>query len=127
MSKLVIVLENSLSIKSAIRLGLHLSLIHHCVIGTQCYLQMLCASFEDEPRFRAMIEEWVAREEVPSFPAFAGECEQKRKARKRKGKAEAKEAEKALEEMGATTSEQYSIRIYSYPFCNYIHNMTISI
>lgn len=65
---------------------------------------MLCAAYEDEPRFRSMIEEWIAKEEVPSFPAFTGETESARKSRKRKYKLEEKEAEKALKEMGADTS-----------------------
>ncbi len=65
---------------------------------------MLCASYEDEPRFRELIEEWIAKEEVPSFPAFSGESETGRRARKRRYKTEEAEAEEALKEMGADTS-----------------------
>ncbi len=65
---------------------------------------MLCASQEDEPRYRELIEEWISKEEVPPFPAFVGETRAKKKARKRKREAEAKEAEEALKEMGAQSS-----------------------
>lgn len=67
-------------------------------------LQVLCASYDDEPRFRDMIEEWIAKEEVPPFPAFVRETERERKSRKRKYRAEAEEAEQMLQEMGADTS-----------------------
>ena len=51
-----------------------------------------------------MIEEWISKDEVPSFPAFIGETEGQKKARKRKYKQEEIEAEEALKEMGADTS-----------------------
>lgn len=67
--------------------------------------QVLCATCEDEPRFREMVERWIADEEVPSFPAFVSETEDNKKSRKRKYRAEAIEAEEALKEMGADTSK----------------------
>ena len=72
----------------------------HIIIATK----VLCASYEDEPRFRELIEEWISKEEVPSFPAFTGEREEERKSRKRRYKKEAAEAEEALKEMGADAS-----------------------
>ena len=69
------------------------------------FLQVLCATVEDEPRFRDLIGQWIAEGSVPEFPAFVGESEKKRQSRKRRYKEEAKEAEEALMEMGADTSE----------------------
>ena len=62
--------------------------------------QVLCATIDDEPRFREMIDDWIEEGSVPAFPSFVGEKKSKRKARKRKHDEEAKEAEEALKEMG---------------------------
>ena len=69
------------------------------------FLQVLCATVEDEPRFRDLIGQWIAEGSVPEFPAFVGESERKKQSRKRRYQEEAKEAEEALREMGADTSE----------------------
>lgn len=69
------------------------------------FLQVLCATVEDEPRFRDLIGQWISEGSLPEFPAFVGESEKKRQSRKRRYKEEAKEAEEALREMGADTSE----------------------
>ena len=69
------------------------------------FLQVLCATVEDEPRFRDLICQWIAEGSVPEFPAFVGESEKKKRSRKRRYQEEAKEAEEALREMGANTSE----------------------
>ena len=69
------------------------------------FLQVLCATVEDEPRFRDLIGQWISEGSVPEFPAFVGESKKKRQSRKRRYKEEAKEAEEALREMGADTSE----------------------
>ena len=66
---------------------------------------MLCATVENEPRFRDLIGQWIAEWSVPEFPAFIGESERKKQSRKRRYQEEAKEAEEALREMGADTSE----------------------
>ena len=66
---------------------------------------MLCATVKDEPRFRDLIGQWISEGSVPEFPVFVGESEKKRQSRKRRYKEEAKEAEEALREMGADTSE----------------------
>ena len=68
-------------------------------------LQVLCATIEDEPRFRDLIGQWIAEGSVPEFPAFVGESEKKRQSRKRRYQKEAKEAEEALREMEADSSE----------------------
>ena len=67
--------------------------------------QVLCATIDDEPRFRELIEGWIDEGSVPAFPAFVSEKKSKRKARKRKHAEEAKEAEEVLREMGADPSK----------------------
>ena len=67
--------------------------------------QVLCASAEDEPRFRELVDQWIAEESVPAFPAFVGETEKQKKRRKRRHEQEAREAEDALREMGGASSE----------------------
>ena len=69
------------------------------------FLQVLCATVEDEPRFRDLIGQWIEEGSVPKFPAFVGESEKKKRSRKRRYQEEAKEAEEALREMGADSSE----------------------
>ena len=69
------------------------------------YYQVLCATIDDESRFRELIEGWIDEGSVPAFPSFISEKKSKRKARKRKHDAEAKEAEEALREMGGDPSK----------------------
>lgn len=45
---------------------------------------VLCASIEDDERFREIIEELIAKEDLPTFPAFASEGKKKKKARRQK-------------------------------------------
>ena len=78
---------------------------HVLMVLEMVFLQVLCATVEDEPRFRDLIGQWISEGLVPEFPAFVGESEKKRQSRKRRYKEEAKEAEEALREMGADTSE----------------------
>ena len=70
-----------------------------------CNVKVLCATIEDEPRFRELIEGWIKEGSVPEFPAFVGETKSKRKARKRRHDEEAMEAQEALKDMGADPSE----------------------
>ena len=67
---------------------------------------MLCATIEDEPRFRELINGWIEEGSVPAFPTFVGETKAKRKARKRRHDEEAKEAQETLKDMGADPSEK---------------------
>ena len=60
----------------------------------------MCATIDDEPRFRGMIAEWIAEGSVPSYPAFVGESVRKQKKRKRKFEKEAIECEELKEELG---------------------------
>ena len=62
---------------------------------------MLCATVEDEPRFRDLIGQWIVEGSVPEFPEFVGET---RRDRVRRGVyQEAKEAEEALREIWELT------------------------
>ena len=63
--------------------------------------QVMCATLEDEPRFREKIQAWVDEEVVPQFPAFVKETKAKKRARAKKYKSEAEEAVKAQEEKGS--------------------------
>ena len=45
---------------------------------------VLCATIEDEDRFREIIEKLISEEDLPKFPAFANEGKKKKKARKQK-------------------------------------------
>ena len=67
---------------------------------------MLCATIEDEPRFRELINGWIEEGSVPVFPAFVRETKAKRKARKRRHDEEAKEAQETLKDTGADPSEK---------------------
>lgn len=67
---------------------------------------VMCATAEDEPRIRGIIEEMIESKEVKSFKAFAKETQKKRDTRKRKANKEAAEAEKLAEEMGLRFADQ---------------------
>ena len=55
--------------------------------------QIMCSTIDDEPRFRVLIQQWIAEGTVPDFPAFTQEPLSRRKNRKRRWKKEAEEAE----------------------------------
>jgi len=56
---------------------------------------VLCATVDDEPRFRTILEDLIAKGKLSAFDAFTNERTSKREARKKKAAAEEKEAEKA--------------------------------
>ncbi len=60
-------------------------------------LQVMCANFEDEPRFREMIQGWIDADKVPPFPAFVNETKAKKRARTKKWKREAEEVAQAAQ------------------------------
>ncbi|XP_054839477.1 dnaJ homolog subfamily C member 9 [Eublepharis macularius] len=62
--------------------------------------KVLCADYTDEPRIREIIQQAIDSGELPFYKAFAKESKQKMNARKRRAEKEAKEAEKAKEELG---------------------------
>ncbi|XP_077206556.1 dnaJ homolog subfamily C member 9 [Paroedura picta] len=62
--------------------------------------KVLCADYTDEPRIRTIIQQAIDLGELPFYKAFAKESKQKMNARKRRAEKEAKEAEKAREELG---------------------------
>merc|ERR1711909_4011 len=61
---------------------------------------VMCATEEDEERFRKIINELIESKEVDSFKAFTKENKKEKKARKRAAAAEAEEAEQAAAELG---------------------------
>ena len=62
---------------------------------------MLCATVEEELRFKDLIDQWIVEGSVPKFPEFVGET---RKDRIRRGVyQEAKEAKEALREIWELT------------------------
>jgi hypothetical protein len=89
------------------------------------YRQVLCATIDDESRFRELIEGWIEEGSVPAFPSFISEKKSKRKARKRKHDQEAKEAEEALREMGGDPSKffrtMHGIWFYAYAYHMHMH------
>lgn len=65
---------------------------------------VLCATIDDEPRIREIIQEMIDTEKVTSYKAFTSESKKKKEARKKKADREAKMAEKMAEELGLKTS-----------------------
>ncbi|XP_067996475.1 dnaJ homolog subfamily C member 9 [Melanerpes formicivorus] len=61
---------------------------------------VLCVDYTDEPRIREILEKAIEAGEVPPYKAFVKESKQKVTARKRRAEKEAKEAEKAKDELG---------------------------
>jgi len=61
---------------------------------------VLCATIEDEDRFKEIIEKLISEEDLPKFPAFVNEGKKKKKARKQKAQKEAEEADKMARELG---------------------------
>lgn len=45
---------------------------------------VLCATVDDDERFRGIIEQLISTEDLPKFPAFANEGKKKKKVRKQK-------------------------------------------
>ncbi|NXX86021.1 DNJC9 protein, partial [Urocolius indicus] len=61
---------------------------------------VLCMNYTDEPRVRKIVEKAIDAGELPPYKAFVKESKQKVAARKRKAEREAREAEKAKNELG---------------------------
>ncbi|KIE03630.1 DnaJ domain-containing protein, partial [Metarhizium majus ARSEF 297] len=61
---------------------------------------MLSDVTEDDERFRNIIDEAIAKEDVPAFDSYAKESKKKRAARVKAAKAEAEEAENHAKEIG---------------------------
>lgn len=77
----------------------------------KCYLEsegdldqiienVLCASYEDEERFKSIIQKCIDTDELPSLEKFTNENTSKRNKRKKKAGKEAKEAEEHAKEIG---------------------------
>lgn len=45
---------------------------------------VLLCTVDDEPRFRAVIDEWIEEGTVEAYPAYTAETDKKKKRRKRK-------------------------------------------
>ena len=45
---------------------------------------VLCATADDDERFRGIIEELISKEDLPKFPAFVNESKRKKKKKKKK-------------------------------------------
>lgn len=70
---------------------------------------VLCCTFEDEDRFRVIIDEWIKNKEVPKFKAYTHEGKRARERRRREAEAEAAEAEESLKELGSTAGDETSL------------------
>lgn len=68
--------------------------------------EVMCATLEDEPRFRALLERWISAGSLPALEAFTQEKEGKRKRRRKKME---KEAEQAKQEMTKMSSSDDSL------------------
>lgn len=67
----------------------------------QLYETVLLSSVtEDDERFRRIIDEAVASEDVPAFPAYTKEANKKRQSRLKRAQAEAEDAEEFARELG---------------------------
>jgi len=65
---------------------------------------VLCATIDDEPRIKEILQKMINSGEVKSFKAFTSETKKKQDARNRKANREAQMAEKLAEEMGIKKS-----------------------
>ncbi|NXP10075.1 DNJC9 protein, partial [Thinocorus orbignyianus] len=74
---------------------------------------VLCVEYTDEPRIRKIIEEAIDSGEVPSYKSFVKESKQKMIARKRRVEKEAREAEKAKDELGLSGEDDLKALIQS--------------
>ncbi|KAG8238993.1 hypothetical protein J437_LFUL005050 [Ladona fulva] len=61
---------------------------------------VLCATIDDEPRLRELLQNMIDEEEIPEFPKFTNESQTNKKKRRKKMEKEAKEAEELKEELG---------------------------
>ncbi|XP_014675752.1 PREDICTED: dnaJ homolog subfamily C member 9-like [Priapulus caudatus] len=61
---------------------------------------VLCCTGEDETRFRKLLKKCIQKKELPEFEKFVNEDKQAEKARKRKAKREAAEAEELAKKLG---------------------------
>ena len=61
---------------------------------------VLCATVDDEPRIREIIQKFIDDKEVTAYKAFTSEPKKKQEARKRKANKEAQEAEKMAKDLG---------------------------
>lgn len=66
----------------------------------------LCSSYQDEERFREIIQKGIDDGELPAFKEFTDEPEKERLKRKKKAEKEAKEVEQAEEEKPSGSLEQ---------------------
>lgn len=75
---------------------------------------VLCATIDDEPRIRNIIQKMIDADEVPSYKAFISESKKKKDARKKKADREAQMAEKMAEEMGLKRSANGYLNLNVY-------------
>ncbi|XP_071453236.1 dnaJ homolog subfamily C member 9-like [Hetaerina americana] len=66
---------------------------------------VLCATLDDEPRLRELLQVMIDDGEIPGYPKFTNESQTKKKRRKRKMEKEAEEAEQMKEELGLGDKE----------------------
>jgi len=66
---------------------------------------VLCATVDDEPRIREIIQKLIDDKEVTAYKAFTSESKKKQEARKRKANKEAQEAEKMAKDLGLDGGE----------------------
>ncbi|XP_033109436.1 dnaJ homolog subfamily C member 9-like [Anneissia japonica] len=65
----------------------------------QILKNVMCCTYTDEPRFRKLLQELIAKGELEEFENFTTEDKQKVKKRKKKAMAEEKEAEKVMKDL----------------------------
>ncbi|XP_050404664.2 dnaJ homolog subfamily C member 9 [Patella vulgata] len=68
---------------------------------------VLCATVDDEQRFRDILADLIKKKEIPKFKAFTNEKKSKKNARKQKADEEAKEAEAHAKKLGI--SDEHSL------------------
>lgn len=66
---------------------------------------MMCATDEDESRFRSILADLIEKKELPMYDLFLEEDEKKKKLRRKKSNSEAKEAEKMKAKLGLENNE----------------------
>lgn len=72
--------------------------------------EVMCASIDDEPRFRDLLTKLIEEESLPALPAFVKESKQKRKRRRKRYEDEAKEAEELQKKEGLTGGDENSLK-----------------
>ena len=83
---------------------LHKGSMEHILAG------VLCCTYEDEDRFRVIIDEWIEDGEVPKFTLYSSESKKAKRRRQKAAAAEAVEAEEALKELGSKAGDETSLR-----------------